>query len=407
VKGDFKYILLLFTVVLLAGCEKKPTPIPPRIDNDPKVLIMYDNIGTWFNDDVAEAERAVAAGALADEGHRVIVFHRKSDGSQIYELVRDKSVKEGFRAKVLKQYAQGEMATLSPEIINSVIGEIRDLTPEANHYGLAFGSHGMGWIPKINSVGLRRSAEPDPFASLWEMPENDMTRFLADSQNEKIDVSEFADALDDWEWDFILFDDCFMASVEALYEIRYLADYFIASPTEIMDKGFPYDRVVERLFRDDWTNLAGVAADFVAYYRNYDIPSGTVSVIKADKLEPLMQSVRAIRLGGLDIIDPDARGIQSYENLSRHVFFDLDDYIQNAMQSPQNIALYSDFRDKLHKAVVFEAHTDSFFSRLAGHGSYNLPITTASGLSTFIPWTKTAPLQPYYQQTEWYKDIYE
>jgi hypothetical protein len=398
-----KYTLPVFAVVLLAGCGDKEPPVTPRIDDDPKVLIMYDNIGSWFDADVNEAAKAVAAGALADKGHRVVVFHRKSAGSQIYELVRDKSLRAGYRVDILKQYAKGEMNFLSQEVINSVIREIRSLTPESNHYGLAFGSHGRGWIPKVNSGGQRRSAEPDPFASLWEISANSKTRYLAYDNSQKIDMAEFAAALDEWEWDFVLFDDCFMASVEALYEVRHLADYFIASPTEILDKGFPYDRVVERLFRDDWTNLAGMAADYVSFYQNSGNPYATISVVKADRLEALMESVRAISLYGSNDVDPNVTKIQYYEELAQHIFFDLDDYMYHFSQS---VPLYEAFRNQLAQTVVSSAHTDMFYSAVRGYGSY-IPVTHFSGLSVFIPWAGTLSLKYDYQQTEWYKAIYE
>ncbi len=417
------FIFHLSFFILLTGCEQ-PKPQPNPVDDDPKVFIMYDNIDNYydkpFTANVNAAGKAVAAGTLI-EGQRVVVFHRLSGGNVIYELVRDKSKKEGFSKKELKKYAPGVNNEFSKETVAAVVGDIRrDLAP-ANHYGFAFGSHGKGWIPKINPVGLRRYGAPsssDPLAPLWAERENPLTRYLS-GYGRTMDIQEFADALDGeegnrWEWDFILFDDCFMACVEALYEIRDLAHYFIASPTEIMMAGFPYDRVVSVLF-NDWTNYAGVADAFVEAYRTGKMepgyPHATIAVVKADELEALAATVRNIARSGLwTDVDPTVTPIQFYEGLRTHVFFDFNDYIRHGI-SPDSDQ-YKAFAVQLLKTVVFADHTDEFFTAMsagpvpATDGPLPIDSDSYSGLNVFIPYPGTLSLMPNYRQTEWYKDVY-
>ena len=57
-----------------------------------------------------------------------------------------------------------------------------------------------------------------------------------------MDISELAAAIDGSgvRFDYLLFDACFMSSVEALYDLRRAADYIVASPCEVMAHGFPY-----------------------------------------------------------------------------------------------------------------------------------------------------------------------
>ena len=68
-----------------------------------------------------------------------------------------------------------------------------------------------------------------------------------------MDISELAAAIDGSgvRFDYLLFDACFMSSVEALYDLRRAADYIVASPCEVMAHGFPYDTVIPSLFADD------------------------------------------------------------------------------------------------------------------------------------------------------------
>ncbi len=402
-----RFSFLAIGALFLAGCVRGDSPGPRQVDPDPKVFIMYDNIERgWFARDVAEAGMAVASDMLK-VGQRVVVFQKISSGNEIYELVPDSKSVEGFSKKVLKKYKSGEMDLLNRETIAEVVGFIRD-NIEANHYGFAFGSHGMGWVPKDYNGGYMRriamevSGEEDPFAPLWYDREGFTTRFLS-GYGQKIDVSEFADALDEWKWDFILFDDCFMASIEAQYEMRHLAEYFIASPTEIMGDGFAYDDVVKRLFTD-WDDLEGVAKGFVDFYRirgSY----ATISVVKTSEIEDLAASVRDIVNSELWMdVDPSQTPIQSYEEYLRHIFYDLDDFLRNGI-SPES-EQYRAFVTQMAETVVFSGHTDNFYSHLISSNGTVLPITHFSGLNVFIPWSGTAPLMPYYEETEWYKAVY-
>ncbi len=285
-----RYILaVLVSVLLLAGCSSEPLP-PPVPPSAKRVLLMYDNIdnpGGYFTRNVRDAGKAVAAGAL-DPGERVVVFHRgyNAEGytgarSVVYELVKDASQPEGFRREMLKVYDSGVNDDLSTEVIAAVVDDIRTAVP-APHYGFAFGSHGMGWIPKTDvPIPSRAGKAPVaateyPLAELMAESESPLTRFFR-GYGENLDISEFIDGLDEWPWDFMLLDDCFMASAETLYEMRMLADYFIASPTEIMIYGFPYEKVVSILF-SDWerdleSSLADVAEAFVEAYRNDEMNS--------------------------------------------------------------------------------------------------------------------------------------
>ncbi len=417
---------LFVATMLLAGCDRKPVP-PPEPPRAQRVLLMYDNInnnsGLWFEQNVMAAGKAVGKNAL-DPGERVVVFDRsyRVEGhsgarSVIYELVKDASQANGFRREMLRVYESGVNADLSPEVIAAVVGDVRRRIP-APHYGFAFGSHGKGWIPKSSTVTVSRmerspvAGSERPFAELWAERENPLTRFFG-GYGKTLDVSEFIDGLDAWPWDFILLDDCFMSSAETLYEMRTLADYFIASPTEIMIQGFPYDEVVSILFssweRDLQGCLSAVADAFVEAYRSDNMgsayPSATIAVVKAAEMDALAESVRRLNLTLTEQVD-STDGIQYYERYSRpgHVFYDLDDYIRRirATTAPTD---YNNFKAQLERTVVFKDHTDYFYSD-AQLNEGTVRVDHYSGLAVFIPWSKTAALIPEYRQTPWYAAVY-
>lgn len=43
--------------------------------------------------------------------------------------------------------------------------------------------------------------------------------------------------------EYILFDDCYMSSLEAAYDLRHVTRHLIACPTEIMAYGMPYSHI--------------------------------------------------------------------------------------------------------------------------------------------------------------------
>lgn len=369
-------------------------PLPPVVDGDPKTFIMYGNIDEpEYTDNIMALGRAVASGALV-EGQRIVVYHEEWEGNAVFELVRDGSRQPGFRADTLKRYKRGEVKTLDPDDMRRIITDMRGFAP-ANHYGLAFGAHGNGWL--LKNSGVSRLAG---YKELWERPKNPLTRsrfFQGGGQN--MDVSEFVEAVGDMEWDFLLLDVCLMSSIEALWDMRGVADYIIASPTETLLEGFPYERVANILF-DDWNDLAGVARAYVDHYRNLSDPYATVAIIRTSELQGLAQAVRDIRLDGCNDVDPYASNIQYYEGRTNHVFWDLDHYMRHWAQNP---VLYGAFLDQLEKTVVFSDHTDYFVS---AWGSGLFKIDHYSGISAFIPTARTEKLMPDYRNTGWYRAVF-
>ncbi len=404
-------LLLGLSLVMLTGCLKDPGDDPRPVDPEGRVLVMYDNIGSWFRDDVAEAARAVAAGALKKENQRVIVFERRNSGSVVYELVQDGN---SYREKMVKEYANGVNNTLSVEVMRSVVADIRDYAPAA-HYGFAFGSHGLGWVPKSiwGSVPYGRRAPADnPFGEFMEPRENPTTRFFRSQWGENMDVAEFIDALDEWDWEFIILDDCFMAGVETLYQMRGLADYIIASPTEIISHGFPYDRVVSRLFAD-WENdievaLTAVSQAFVDWYEEQynDARSATISLVDTSQLDALAAAIGLLNLNVNELTSVE--GLQYYEGLSRpaHLFYDIDDYLSRIRGTTMPTE-YNGFVAALDRAVVWAGHTDEFYSGYPAPLGQMIPVNHFSGVAVFIPWSATAVYVPAYQETEWYRTVYQ
>ena len=174
--------------------------------------------------------------------------------------------------------------------------------------------------------------------------------------------------------DFLCFDACLMASVEALYELKDQADYFIASPTEIMGSGFPYNTVIPVLGKPE-LDLEGVCKAYMEYYRGLS-SEGSISLIKADKLQTVAEAYKEVyplypedSYVYFGLIQGFGRYINSSSNY-QHTFFDILDTAKK-LSLQENTALISAVED----AVIYKDNTEKFIS---------ITINTTQGIMVYI-----------------------
>ena len=91
---------------------------------------------------------------------------------------------------------------------------------DANKKALILWNHGSAWD------------DTDPYTPKGISYDDQSRDFLT--------ILELKSALEDTHWDVLGFDACLMGSVEVLYELKDLADYFLASPGEIPSYGWDY-----------------------------------------------------------------------------------------------------------------------------------------------------------------------
>ena len=97
---------------------------------------------------------------------------------------------------------------------------------------MTIGCHGMGWVP-VNST---RARAVSTYKYHWESPDGPMTRFLeASSSAYQTDITTLAEGIEraGMYMEYILFDDCYMATVEVAYDLRHVTGHLIASTCEM------------------------------------------------------------------------------------------------------------------------------------------------------------------------------
>jgi hypothetical protein len=145
----------------------------------------------------------------------------------------------------------------------------------AKTYSLIVGCHGMGWLPVAQSKA-RAATKPRYH---WEYSHTPLTRFFGGLTAEyQTEVTTLAKSLSNCglKMEYILFDDCYMSSLEAAYDLRHVTRHLIACPTEIMVYGMPYSHIGEYLLAEN-PDYSAICQTFYQFYSSYTYPYGTIA----------------------------------------------------------------------------------------------------------------------------------
>ena len=190
------------------------------------VYIAGDNsLRSFATEDLAEMTEGMQS--VDDNSYNLLVYIDTGPSPKLIRLKKDK--KKNVVQEAIATYEGRNSVDVSKmkEVINTAFSEY-----PAQSYGLVLWSHGEGWLAKSQNK----------------------TRWWGqDGGSNYMDISELKDVLRNApHLSFLLFDACFMQSVEVVYELKEHADYIIGSPTEIPAPGAPYQKVVPSRFPPPW-----------------------------------------------------------------------------------------------------------------------------------------------------------
>lgn len=372
-------------MMLATGCAKEcgepEPPTPPEPEDKSHTLIIYmmgDNgLEKFMDNNIGKIMTVVDK--IPQTG-RIALFYDRGNYTRLSELV----VEQGrAKQRVIEEYATSQ-SSVDPEFMKSVIERVRKEMP-ADTYGLVLSSHGGGWVPSdIFDIYMLGRPETSGIAP----------RFFGQDGNDCMEVELLAGVLGDKQFDYILFDACFMSSVEALYELRNAADYIIASPAEVLGDGFPYKEIIPMLFNRGH-DLENVCRSFMNFYRN---SSGTIALIDCKELQPLADNVAAILAKAPAA--PDTSNVQAYEGFPSHLYFDLEQYVETL--TTDQTAL-DEFRKALGKAVVYTNHTETFYTDYGQRGEVALP--RSCGVTCHIERSDFPETHAAFLETSWAKAV--
>ena len=373
------YKLLLVALCLLGviSCsDDVPEPAAPA-----RTVLVYmagdNSLAHYIGGNLKAIERGCSIENL-NGGNLLVYSDSINEAPRLYKIEPGKN---GGKRVLVKEYPEGN--SVSPQTIRDVIRDVSEAYP-AESMGLVLWSHGTGWLP-ANPSSYMRSFGPDG--------------------NDYIEIMELAQVLNDFHFDFLAFDACYMGSVEVAYELRNCADYLIASATEVMGAGFPYDLMIRPMFSST-ADVRGIAEAFYTYYNNMSglMRSASIAVVKNDELSGLADACRPIfsTLSDEELWAVPLAEVQPLEYFFQktHCLYDMDDYVQHLTGGQTDS--YAAFRDALDRSVIYKACTPQNYFAQADLQD----IETFCGLSVYAPQEIIPAMNAWYHNLAWWKSVY-
>lgn len=402
-------LCLLFVVSMVYGCRRDPIDGPdPQHPTSSHTFVMYavadNNLFRYLRGNITMAKAAVAQGI--PEGCRVLVYYDGNidyDGNHLTcltEIVRNGDTAEEV---ILRQYDDHNSA--DPAIMKMVLNDAMIMAP-ADTFGVAFLGHGTGWFPpSLNNLqqpaSLSLPSDPASEHRLFK-DEDALTRAYGPDLTTYMSPADIVEGLSGTTPDYVIFDVCFMSSVELLYDLRNSTDYIVASPAEVMGDGIPYHRILPELFNTSASleqKLAHCVEAIYNYYTVQNYPSASFAVVRTSALPALADAVRNVFASGVS--EPDLGDIQYLEGLQpNHAFFDLQDYLWNISRSE---SAYEHFRQTLTDVIVYEQHTPQIYSAFGSWAGGFFDAERVCGISSYIPRDYLPVTQEAYYATDWAK----
>lgn len=383
--------LLLFALTLSASCSKEEQPEwrGPAVAR--RTVLMYlpfsgptQALTDYFEQNIADMETIVAQDLLQEE-RLLVYFMPAADEAELFELLYF----NGKCVRIPRKKYPTPPAFTTPAGIASILQDAAHFAP-ADRYAMTIGCHGMAWIP-ARATTFRAGGEKE----YWDWDGVPRTRWFGGTSTAyQTDITDLAAGIEQagMKMDYILFDDCYMASVEVAYELRAVTDHLIGSTSEIMAFGFPYAKMGRHLFGE--VDYEAICREFYDFYMAYSSPYGTISVTDCTQVEALARVMQ--RINAQFAFDPAHRDqLQALDGYSPVRFFDLGDYVHKLCTEP---TLLAEFDAQLARTVPYERHTPSYYSAVSGGRVY--PIRTFSGVTTSDPSTSYSTAKT---QTAWWQ----
>lgn len=401
-------IISLFIMSFMAGCEEEDKypnrPIPnPQPDMALRTVLIYmaaDNSLSSSEDfALLDLEEIFEGASEVDTRlNNLIVYidRYKADSPELIRICRDTDNK--LIMDTLQTYEYGRNSVGIEEMKEVYTRVLSDFP--AKSYGLVLWSHGEGWLPHRNTT----------------------TRWFGQDRSNYMNISDLHAAIQVLpHLDFLLFDACFMQSIEVAYELRDCTDYFLASPTEIPGPGAPYDRVIPVFFSsvDDTETVAKKIA--LAYYTPYaeiytdarrtdNVPwTGGVSigVLKSSELEHLAAVTRSLLTTSGVVTKASSinkTGFLYYGRGDRRDYYYDFDNLMSAL-APES-SEYVEWKHAFDAAMISFLTTPKNYS--GSESQYNpvyglFSMEGSCGVATYIP-GRNRSLDAYYQSYQWCDD---
>ena len=375
-----KHTLWLFIALCFTSCGENGQ----SIETEPtRLLLAYIGVDNNLNTLEIEKLNALRNGWTGKPTDHILAYvDRAGGGASLYN---------GSEPLHLESYGKensANAATLS-RVINDVLN-----TYKADHYGLLVFSHASGWLPE----GTLYQPNPQETSQrhVAAVAAVAARSIMIDGKSE-MELKDFAAAIPDGVFDYIVFECCFMAGIEVAYELRHKANHILASSAEIVHPGFApvYADATNKLLEGNLSGFGQHVFNHTLTYADNSINrSATYSLINTQALEPLAAFIR----NNCDFSQTVALSdIQHFDRLDGYrLFFDFEDYYSRLLDSDTQSQELSQL---IENVISWKAFTPEFMTQQSGYNGFT--ITKHSGLTTYILQPRFGYLNDKYKTLEW------
>lgn len=404
------FVLLIVVACGFSSCNNEEAVDINEINKQTILVFMPwtgDNLSkVIFKENLDSIEGTIIKARKLDG--RLLVFLSTSEtASDLYEVTYENGK---IKHNPIKTYNGKDYTTAAG--IAQILNEVKT-NAYALNYAMMVGCHGCGWTYKNDWTNYPYQAKMNfmqpgnanwsqgkhsPFVNFSSNTPTPPTRFFGNlnDMTNAIDVEDLAAGIQEAgiKMQFILFDDCYMANVETAYELRRATNFLIASTSEVMLIGVPYQTVWHTLATPTPAYKKTIDA-FNAYYKSYTSPYGALSAIDCRKVERLAEVM--LQINKQNVLDDNMRdSLQVLDGFETPIFYDMGQYVDKLCTQP---ILLSDFHARLSEVVTATATTDTLYSAL--FRPYT-KVRSYSGLTISDPSRNSVVLKGR-ERTAWWK----
>lgn len=388
-------ILLACSMLMFIACSSDDAPKPDPAHRTVLVYIGAENsLYSYVSDDLDEMIQGAGDIPASDN---LLVYVDDRSTPRIYKIGMEKG--KGT-SSVVKEYST-DLCSSDPAVLRDVCRWVTENYSAAS-YGLVLWSHANGWLP-AQEVRDTRSIITD---------NNNNT---SSNSGPEMEISALKEVLmevfGNKGLDFILFDACFMQSVEVAYEFRNVAQWLVATPAEMPGTGSPYDKLIKSIFASS-VDVEGIVNTYYNEYVNdSDYEGIIISAVKTSELDAFAQ-VSAPLVQHYLLNNAMTDGVFAYLPIAVNSFPFYHDMKGLMMKNVPESEL-QEWMAQLQKTVPYLKATDTWFSVFAGWGGGSCRVNheQCSGLSMYVSSQMSgstadkARWNEYVKTLEWYKDV--
>lgn len=393
----FPLWLTALVVLLFAACssssggsEEPPVPEEEVAECTVMIYIVADNnLSSYALDDLEEMKVGMAK--VTKSNVHLLVYIDTGSTPRLVELVNKNGT---VTERVIQTYATRNSCGIAEmqEVMDDLSGN-KSLI--AKKYGFIFWSHGDGWIPDSSHLS---------------------TRWIGQDQHPGTHYMEIADLVNFYskypKMEFVLFDACFMLSMEVAYALRDQVNYVIGSPTEAPGPGADYTRLVPAIMGGGDDMAIQIAKAFYEPYEatydegtndSIDYWTGGVSIgaIHTEGLGQLAIQTKQLLAHVTALPEELQKTVFCYDKRSYTDSFFVGYYdtveLMEQLLSPDDFTRWKAAYDAV---LPYWKTTPKNSSSSAGMFS----MERANGISHYIPRADRIKAAQFYRQTDWYKD---